>query len=998
MLKLPRVEFGLADFAGTLERLAGSVEGEAAGRAEGIHARGKRAAFWTLVALAGTMWVLSQPFAAARPEVLRGVFAALLVGVPLAAFLLGVFGRVAWAGRALVPCLLLPLMLEPPSGGVGEYFAGFAAATAAQLAAAFLAGWAMDAGTGGFFAPKAWEAVLRVPLSFAVPAAWTWLPGWPAAADGRVAGWLAGWLGAGVIAAFAARGAGWLTSDASRLARFASTREGRRYTARAFATLFLLSPAFLALAALEGGIRFRPPEASERPLTMRMDAAHRHVLEFWGVPFRASGEDAEEFSVYAPEMGRVLTEADLGCGDLYDVPFTDLIDPSRKGREWAPGSVHYVLHDRLSGLVGLAQTRTAAEAAWFTSIAKNAHGLAEMEDRLPADLRLRGRRIVLWVDENVKLSRLAERICDDMATIRGAPDDSEEALEDLQAALGPYRVTARNAHETRARLQNGFHSVLFRCEKRTGRAYFSMADGSGRPQAKTVCSAGILDMRPMDRETLRRLGGRQTAIAIPTLLCVVIAGLLLWSRGGASPVALCLGVAVAAVSILAFSEDQGVTVEFHRSLWKLAAEGPLGSLLGALAGVTTVSAKSIAEGVGMLAVAAAFVLLCLPAGGAGTPIRRLLRFAGLTLLTTVAASAVQWGLVYGMLGVGRAADLFWAEAVLRVGAFTVMGWALRRKRRRHSEAPWLGWRFPAAWLCLLLPSRLAAMSLANDGDNQLLAPLWEGAAWATPLFLWGAVLSAVAFTLFLELCLRHDFLGLLNANRLTVWVFALAVPALAEVANGFTGDLLSDTGLFSGVGNRVVGVLFTVVVMNAFWKKAEGWLRRLFVRGLGKVETRVGRMLEESVASTSREGGFFRNLREVLRSVGVPRWAFYERMGCDGLTLRPTVSEGMPRALGMHSSIGVSEFFAARLGGYHRVVARRTLATSDELFFVSFELARAMRAIGAESVLPVSLGHSLRGLLAVPGDSGGRWTQDDVAAEINHIGVELAREHLYGGR
>ena len=463
--------------------------------------------------------------------------------------------------------------------------------------------------------------------------------------------------------------------------------------------------------------------------------------------------------------------------------------------------------------------------------------------------------------------------------------------------------------------------------------------------------------------------------------------------------ALCLGVAVASVSILAFSEDQGVTVEFHRSLWKLAAEGPLGSLLGALAGVTTVSAKSIAEGMGMLAMSAAFVLLCLPAGGeGGTPIRRLWRFAGLTLLTTVAASAVQWGLVYGMLGAGRAADLFWTEAVLRVGAFTAIGWALRRTRRRHSEAPVLGWRFPAAWLCLLLPSRLAAMSLANDGDNRLLAPLWEGAAWATPLFLWGALLSAVAFTLFLGLCLRHDFLGLLNANRLTVWVFALAVPALAEVANGFTGDLLSGTGLFSGVGNRVVGVLFTVVVMNAFWKKAEGWLRRLFVRGLGKVETRVGRMLEESVASTSREGGFFRNLGEVLRSVGVPRWAFYERMGRDGLTLLPTVSEGMPRALVVHSAIGASEFFAKRLGGHHRVVERRTLAMSDELFFVSFELTRVMRAIGAESVLPVSLGQSLRGLLAAPGDSGSFWTQDDVAAEINHIGVELAREHQNGGR
>ena len=998
MLKLPRFEFGLSDFSGTLEALAPAVGYGAAQAAQEIHRRGKRLAVWTLALLAGTMWTLSLPFAVARPELLRSIFEGLLVGIPVAAFLLGVFGRVAWAGRVLVPCLLLPLLLQPPAGAPGAYFDKFAVETLGLLCFAFLAGLALDFGTGGFFAPRTIEAVFRAPFAMVLPAVCFSMSNRIAVAGVPMAETMAVALGVSIVLAFAARKAGWLATDASRLARFGSVREGRRYVVRAFAVLFLLSPAFLTLAALEGGARFRFPEPSERPVLLHMDAAHRHLLELWEVPFRASGEDSRDFAVYAPEIGRVLTEGDLSGGDMYDVPFVALVDPSRKGEAWKRGTVHYELRDRLMAFSGLAQTRNNAEAAWFTSIIQNVENLGELEDRLPADIRLRGRRIALWVDDNVHLSSLAVRICNAMEAIRKAPEDSEAALEDLTTALAPYRVTARNAHEVGARMNNGFHSILFHLDKRTARPFFSMLDGSGRIRPATVCSAGILGMRPMDREALRRIGSRQLALAIPAFLCLVLAGLLFWERGGDSPTALFIGVAIAALPIVVLAADESLAVEFRRSLWNLAMEGPLGSLLGGVVGVAAIFATGIANGVGGIAIAAAFVLLCLPAmrGRPRTGPVRLLRFAGLTLAVAVLSGIVQWGLLAGMVYGGHGADVFWAEAFLRVGALSAVGWLLRKSRRERSEVPVLGWRFPAVWLCLLLPIRLLTLSLENAGDNHWLAPLAGGGPWATPVFWTGAVLSAVGLVLFLGLCLKHDFLGLLNANRLTFWIFAMAIPIVAEIVNGFMGNLLAETGLFSGLGNKVMGVLFTVAVMNAFWEKAESFLRRLFVRGLGRVESRVGRMLEESVASSKRETGFFRELGATLRAAGVTRWVFFERMGGDGLSLFPTLSAGATQERGVLAPTGISGFFAKSLGGYRRVVERRTLPLSEELFFVSFELVRVMEACGAENILPVSLGQSLRGILATPDGTGAFLGQDDVAAEINDVGVELARKHQNG--
>lgn len=990
-MKLPRMEFGTLDMERTLERLSGEVAPPVAAAAERMDRRGLRWGVAAVVALCVVEWVLTTGWALGIPGFVRNAHGVLLLAVPAIAVCLGVFGRVAWAGRALVPCLLLPLLLQPPAGNAEAYFGAFAEMTALQLGEAFLIGWALDFGTGGFFAPGIAEMLVRVPFVFGIPACLH-------AYGERFAGletnvWLqAGLLGAVVVAGLAWRFSGKAAGDVSRLARYASVRTGRRLCGRAVAILFLLAPAFLTLAAMEGWSRFRWPDEGQRPVTMRIEAGRRQVLELWEMPFRGDGGAEGEFALYIPALGRVATEKDLANGDFYDVPIPVLVDPGAAPADWPAGSPHRRMHDRVMAHVGMQQAKTDAEAIWVAAICRNAPGLGEMEMRLPPELRARGRRIVLWLDRNIRLGSYAVQVCDAMAAIEAAPADSAAAMSRLRKLLEPYRITERTAHEVGARMRNGFHSVLIRCSERTGRPYFSLSDGQSAAGRRTLREADFFEMRPWDRETLRRQGARSAALAIPGLVAVLLAGLLLCGRGGSSPVALCLGVAVAAAQVQILVLDRALAADFQHSLWELACGGPLGSLLAGVAGLSTLMSGHLAECFGGLAMTMAFVLLCLPCGGGGRRSRgwRLLRFAGLVAVVGTVSAAVQWMIIKVLLTSDRSADLFWIEALLRVGLFGAVGCWLRRSRRELTEAPLLGWRFPAVWLCLLLPPRLMASAAAAGTGGRLLEPVWAGAAWFTPAFALGATLAVAGWCLFAGMCVRTGFLGVLDSNRLTLGVFSLLLPVGSEVANGFLGDLLEDSGLFSGLGNRTMGILLTVTVMTWLWKRAENLLRRLFVRGLGRVEVQVERTLE---AAFDGEGESVRSrLDGVLHDAGVEEWAFYRRVSDGGFRL--AAGTGWRPRTGAFSASG---HLVGALGGAKHVVERPALAMDVGLFFESFELRRLMDALGAESVLPISLGTSLRGVLATPRPPGEFYSQDDVAAEVNDAGVELANEGGNGG-
>ena len=1001
MLDLPRFEFGLGDLARTLERLAPSVGPETAQEASSLHRAGARRAVASAVVLLAVSVLLASPWAARCPETVRAAVGFLVVAVPALAFHLGVFRRVAWSGRVLVPCLLLPLLLEVPAGGPDAFFGAPVERTAGLLAGSFLVGFLFDVGTGGFFGPRTSGTVLRLPLVFVLPVGL-----WPfsvrADAVPRVSVWIvAAILAAGSAVALAARLRGGLSSDASRLARFASVRDGRRLCGKLLAAVLLTVPALLALVALAARERFDDSPGRGRPVRMHLEPGHQQALPLFGIPVEKGDPSAVEFSVYCEEADGILTEAFVSAGDCYDVPFVDLVDPSADAAKWPEDSPHYRLRDWLLAFVGLAQTKDGREAEWLGTVLRNAEGLAERENALPADVRQRGRAVVLWADRNVRLSPLAVRVCDDLAAVDAAPLGSRTALEDLREALAPYRVTSRSAHEVGARMRNGFHSVLFLCRETPVRSGVSFADGSLRPRTGFLCEAKMLKPKPMDSETLRRIRVRYGAVVWPTVACIVLAGLLLGARGGDSPTALFLGIAVAIQPVYLLAGDSLLFGRLARNLWTFAVRNEFGGFVGNVVGVAAALSEFSADVLGWLCVAAAFVALCWPSGAnaSRSPVFRFLRFAGKTLLVALSISLLSLLLFVAFLRIpGTEVHLFWIDAVLQVGVLSLAGRALRRRRAPLAEAPVLDWRLPAVWLCLVLPFRFSATALADGASGRLLAPIGLPFGLPPVTALWilcvGCALAALAF--FVEFALRTGFLSLLTAGRLSIVVLTFLVPVLSEAVNGLASELFSDTGFLSGAGNKILGILFTALVMSRFWETVVKSVGRLLLPGLRGIEDRVRRTLEASLDRAS-SGGLRAGLDETLRAAGVRRWSFFRRTEDSGASLAWQDGDP-PSATGAKIVLTASKSLFDGLGGRGHVVDSASLSLAPGLFFLSFELRRLMDRIGADQLLPVSLGRSFRGFLAASDSDRSLFERDAVAAEINNVALELARGRGPSGR
>jgi hypothetical protein len=505
----------------------------------------------------------------------------------------------------------------------------------------------------------------------------------------------------------------------------------------------------------------------------------------------------------------------------------------------------------------------------------------------------------------------------------------------------------------------------------------------------------MLEPKPMDSETLRRIRVRYGALVAPMVVCVILAALLLWSRGCESPTALFLGLAVAVQPLSLLLGDELLAGQFRRNLWLFAASNPLGGLAGSIVGVASTAARVLVNGFGGLCVAAAFVTLCWPDRTASSrpPALRLLRFAGKTLAVGLAMGLFQYVLLAAALRIsGAEVHVFWIEAFLRVAVLSLVGGALRRERAARTEAPLLGWRLPAVWLCTLLPFRLFAVSLANGGDNAIMASLRLpfGLPETTALSVLCAVCALAAIVLFVQFCLRTGFLALLTSGKLVIAVVTIVIPALSEAVNGIATEVLSDTVFLSSAGNKLLGILFTVFVMARFWDRAEEGCRRMLIPGLRGIEDRVRRTLE-SALTRLRPGGLRADLDETMRAVGIDRWAFYRRAADSPGALEWQDGSSSSAQPSVRGHLPASPHLLADLGGFTHVIDVRSLALSPRLFFLSFEVRRLMDRIGADQLLPVSLGRSFRGFLATFASGRNLIDRDDVANELNNVALELVR-------
>ena len=596
----------------------------------------------------------------------------------------------------------------------------------------------------------------------------------------------------------------------------------------------------------------------------------------------------------------------------------------------------------------------------------------------------------------MRLSPFAVRVCDGLAAVQSDPTGSEDALSDLREALAPYRVTSRSAHEVGARMRNGYHSALFLCRETPvwPRTTFS-AGGPIAPGPSAIREARMLEPKPMDSETLRRIRVRYGALVAPMVVCVILAALHLWSRGCESPTALFLGLTVAVQPLSILLGDELLAGQFRRNLWLFAASNPLGGLAGSIVGIASTAAQALVNGFGGLCVAAAFVTLCWPDRTAGSrpPVLRLLRFVGKTLAVGLVVGLFQYVLLAVALRIrGAEVHVLWIEAFLRVAVLSLVGGALRRRRAARTEVPLLDWRFPAVWLCTLLPFRLFAVSLANGGDNPIMAPLRPpfGLPETTALSILCLGCALAAIVLFVQFCLRTGFLVLLTPGKLAIAVITIVIPTLSEAVNGIAAEILSDTVFLSSSGNKLLGILFTVFVMARFWDRVEEGCRRMLVPGLRGIEDRVRRTLE-SALTRMWPGGLRADLDETMRAIGVDRWAFYRRTADDAGALEWQDGSSSSAQPAVRGRLPASPHLLAGLGGFTHVIDLRSLALSPRLFFLSFEVRRLMGRIRADQLLPVSLGRSFRGFLATFAPGRNLFDRDDVATELNNVALELVR-------
>ena len=952
------VPFGWRGYRKMLEKTAPFISPDEAAAAERQHRAGQRAFRWSL-AIVLSLAVLAWFFAGRQWfELKQALYCIDLHAVLFIILALTARYRVRTAGRLLLALQAL-LFWSPPRTAWMEHIHFMRYGTLIFVICLFCLGWLIDIGAGCVFAGrrrgKAWRYLLLV-LGTAVLGGLTVLPYYvrPTPPPGSPLWFFPlpllaltyplWWRKLGCAG-------GDERFDVAFVAEQASYRSERRLRARISTVLLVSTPLIIALASLGSRERISWDET-------RNDGELVVTVE----------ESGEKTAWYRTSRGRYLEKSDFDDGEapIYQLPFGVL-------------------------LAGGGETGISAPDGGDIAAGMPARRAARMAKRLEKTVQT-----VLDAGEGAALGGTGLEICRRIAAVQA---DATNTLyyASLKETLAPYRIGPEDTERFAAELAGDGTALVVFLEEVDNRENYN----SG-PNPKLH---SVLTYRRGERGG--ELQGHTAAEAraeslvigakvIPSLVLVALASLFLWKRGGDSHLGFWLGVALSFSALfLHLSPVYRFTDEpmMEYQLWRWALQHSVGSLFSAwFALLTVVATRALYFVFISCAPPALFVLLCWPE----PPARRR---EGWWRRTFVCLGKFLAG--FGVMALAGAGS-YWISGksmlLSRVIAMIVVGalgaW-LRRTRRFDTEAPELGWGFFAAWF--LLDLSVALPKLASTGLDPLvpaswLAPLpWLGGG----VCLVGLVAGATALAggiLFLNLCLKKDFLSVMTANGFTLALFAFSVPIFAEICESLTEEALHGSFLQSEQGERILSVAVIVLILSPLWKSLNRLSRRISLRNLARVETDVEKTLEDVLDDPN--GGDVRDaIFARLGELGLKRYAFYARgkSGMFNLILKNGWTG--PVTDSFHASSCLRRF----LGTHPHAIDLERLEHDEDLFFQSFELWQIGQRLHGAYLLPICLGKSVRAILVTPADAGGGAIPDSEVFRENVNALGLATIASMGG-
>lgn len=580
---------------------------------------------------------------------------------------------------------------------------------------------------------------------------------------------------------------------------------------------------------------------------------------------------------------------------------------------------------------------------------------------------------------DVELNPFGNRLADLMGTIEVEATNST-AYSELEDLLAPYRLGNPGS------LEGAPFNLTFSLETVETCGLFSFFANVKRYRAECDqqfdwVSGGMI--RWVELVGYARI--------VPVLVLLCLGGIILWKRGGDSAVGAWVGMLlVAPVFTLFLNDDFGLKGVIQYQLRDLALQSSLGRIVAGCFDIVLWSGWAIAWLVGPLGPGVLFVLLCWPNrhGEKGGTWKRSALFCAKVLMALTGHGVAYWLLesVLSRAGIAISQDAssFSVEVFRACGlvVFGILGAFARRKRRFDTEAPELGWEFFFGAVCL----ETSIMLLTADS--------FIGEKWLTPLFSLGGrvcplgiLAGACALTggfLFLRMCIRRNFLSIMEPHGFAMALFAFSIPILAEICQVVVARSLHGSFLQSDVGEQILCSVTTILLLAPLWKMLNKLLRRLSLRNLVQIEKDVEDVLEDILDNP--DGSDIRDeIFSQLKPLGLEQYAFYVRSRSGSFRL--LVKNGWKGESA--DSFSASRYLLKRLGTMRRVIDLERLAHERGLFFHSFELCRIGSRLHAGCILPVCLGKSVRAMLATPEERNVETSSNNVAflENVNTLGL-----------
>lgn len=568
-------------------------------------------------------------------------------------------------------------------------------------------------------------------------------------------------------------------------------------------------------------------------------------------------------------------------------------------------------------------------------------------------------------------ARLAEaQVATQVAEWLPGLDTAEEAamLPKALAALEPYRIrsTAQLAEAAKC-------SEMTTLEIRSTRA----RDRREKP-AYDVAWVTTSVLTPFTGSRIESYLRPLPAVRVFVAMAGLAILLLLWARGGDSPLARRLALLLAGLSVATIAPYGDLNFPLWHKVYVGALTSPAGAVVTALfVGAGLLTALCIVSLV--IAFPLTWLNLCLPPTPVVTRWQRYGR--GLRSGTIVVghfmvamATTLAAFVAAGMLDpdAGDSGALGWLIAGLAYPAIAVLVGALARRRTApRSELPHVP--LPMAVWPLLTGAFFGLLLAAHAFDEPPIAitNLALAVAWA---------LAALTFWILVP----GNLLDVAGSRDVSNVLMVFVLPVLFEQAEDLAEIILVATPYSSEPGQDVLKLVLVVAGFGPIQRWVEDLTRYLTVRRLRTIEKSVERHLEgmadaPTEGATAEVGRFF-------AAEGVPSFAIYHREG-PGRFTRST-------AQGLDSpphQIELSSDLAAHLGARgHRTIDLQRVARTWDHMFVQFELARLEAGSGCRYLIPVTLGRSLRGLLFLPAvDGHPGLSQEPVAGEVGKLGLAL---------